>query len=435
MTDQRRKHMVLSMFMHPAGYHNYSWRNPDSGAEQWGYLDFVVDLAKQAEAAKLDAVFFADTTSANPILGGDTKVAGFYEPITTLSALSGVTKDVGLIGTSSTTFGHPYTLARQFAGLDLLSSGRAGWNIVTSWMGNENYGLDEMPDGAERYRQAHEFVDVAKRLWNSWDEDAVIADRESGWWLDPKKIHALDHEGDFYKVKGPINMRRTPQTGPVLVQAGSSGPGVDLGATHAEVIYTAQPVRDRAIEFYASYKDIVEGKGRARHDVAILPGIMPIVGRTEAEAQEFARELEGYVDIEHGRLQLQKSFGFDISDLDLDTSIPAERFDISKAGMTSRVEIFRRRTLEQGYTLRQLILESAKASGHQWIVGSAAQVADSMIDWFDNRACDGFSLNAPSISEGYRRICELLVPELQERGFFHGEYAGGTLRENLAAGR
>lgn len=236
-------------------------------------------------------------------------------------------------------------------------------------------------------------------------------------------------------MKGPLNLRRTPQAGPVLVQAGSSGPGVDLGATYAELIYTAQPIRDSSAEFYANYKKIVHEKGRDPEDVAILPGIMPIVGRTEAEAQEYARELESLVDLEHGRRQLQKSLGFDISDVDLDETIPAERFDLSKAAMTSRAEIFRKRTLEQSYSLRALILESAKASGHLWTVGSAGQVAEQMIDWFDRRACDGFSVNAPSFPEGYDRVCELLVPELQERGYFHDDYAGDTLRENIRAGR
>ncbi|MGO2112092.1 MAG: NtaA/DmoA family FMN-dependent monooxygenase [Pseudoclavibacter sp.] len=432
--DLRRRHLVLTMFMHPAGYHNYSWRGADSRAEEWGGLDLIVDLAAQAEAAKLDAVFFADTVSPGPLLRGDTKVGGYYEPITTMSALASVTEHIGLIGTGSTTFSQPTTLARQFAGLDTLSGGRAGWNIVTSFLGNEQYGLTEMPDAAERYRRAHEFVDVVRRLWTSWEDDAVIADRESAWWVDPAKIHAIDHVGDYYAVTGPLIMRRSPQGGPVLVQAGSSGPGIDLGATHADLIYTAQPMLEGAVDFYATYKDTVEAKGRARDEVAILPGILPIIGRTEAEAQEFLDELTSLVDIEHGRAQFAESLGFELDDIDPDESIPAERFDRGTA-TTSRYEIFRRRSVEQGYTLRELIVESSRASGHLWAVGSASRIADQMAEWFESRACDGFSLNAPSIPEGYRRICELLVPELQERGLFHGDYEGGTLREQLDAGR
>lgn len=432
--DLKRRHMVLTMFMHPAGYHNYSWRGPESRAEEWGELGLIVDLARQAEAAKLDAVFFADTVSAAPMLRGDTKVGGYYEPITALSALASVTSNIGLIGTGSTTFNHPTALARQFAGLDTLSGGRAGWNIVTSFLGNEQFGMEEMPDAADRYRHAHEFVDVARRLWHSWEEDAVIADRETSWWIDPAKVHAIDHVGEQYRVQGPLNMRRSPQGGPLLVQAGSSGPGIDLGATYADLIYTAQPMLDSAVEFYSKYKDVVESKGRARDEVAILPGILPIIGRTDAEAKEFLDELTSLIDLDHGRAQLAFSLGFSVDDLDWDESIPAERFDTA-SGTTSRREIFRRRSVEQGYTLRDLIIESARASGHLWTVGSASKIADQMADWFASRACDGFSLNAPSIPEGYRRICDLLVPELQERGLFHEDYTGGTLRQSIDAGR
>jgi len=435
VSDTRRRHMVLTMFLHPAGYHNYSWRGPDSRAEDWGRLDLIADLAKRAEAAKIDAVFFADTTSAGPVLGGDTKVLGVYEPITSMSALAGLTKDIGLIGTASTTFNLPYNVARQFQGLDTLSGGRAGWNIVTSWIGNENFGIDEMPDGPERYRRANEFVDVCRKLWRSWDADAVIADRESGRWIEPSRLHAIDHDGEYFKVRGPINMPRSPQTGPVLVQAGSSGPGIELGATYAELIYTAQPILAKSIDFYANYKEIVKSKGRRADEVCIIPGILPIIGRTEAEAEEYAAELESWIDYPHAKAQLQSSLGIDISDLDYDDSVPVERFEGAAFNTpTSRGAIFRAQA-EAGKTLREMIRASAKASGHQWIVGSASRVADLMLDWFERRACDGFNLNAPSLPEGYHRILDLLVPELQERGLFHDEYAGGTLRENLAAGR
>lgn len=435
MSDARRRHMVLTMFMHPAGYHNYSWRGPDSRAEDWGSLDIIVDLAQRAEAAKIDAVFFADTTSADPILGGDTKVLGVYEPITSMSALAGVTKHVGLIGTASTTFNLPYNVARQFQGLDTLTGGRAGWNIVTSWIGNDNFGIDEMPDGPERYRRAMEFVDVCRQLWGSWDADAVIADREAGRWVDPSRLHAIDHVGDYFKVKGPINMPRSPQGGPVLVQAGSSGPGIELGATFADLIYTAQPIKAKSIDFYANYKEIVKSKGRGADEVCIVPGILPIIGRTEAEAEEYAAELESWIDYAHAKRQLQLSLGVDISDLDYEDKVPVERFETAKYNTpTSRGNIFRAQA-EAGKTVRDMIRASAKAAGHQWIVGSASRVADLMVEWFEQRACDGFNLNAPSLPEGYQRVLELLVPELQERGYYHGDYAGGTLRENILAGR
>lgn len=435
MTTQSR-HMTLTIFMISAGYHYDSWCRPGSRSEELGYLPLVADMARRAEAAKLDAIFFGDVTTAGPIPGADPTVAGHYEPLTTLAALSALTSNIGLIGTASTTFSEPYNVARQFSGLDSLSGGRAGWNIVTSSMGNENYGIEAMPSPDERYRRATEFVDVVTRLWDSWSDDAVVNDRARGWWADPERIRAIDHVGEFYRVQGPLNMRRSPQGRPVMVQAGSSKDGMELGAAVADAIYTAQPDREASIAFYERFKALVRGNGRNPDQVKILPGIVPIIGETEKEAQEIARNLGEHVHMETARHHLERRLDMKLDDLDLDERIPLERFNTeSAANSRSRTEIFLRLSEEGGYTLRDLIIENARGHGHGWIVGSASQAADRMIDWFDRRACDGFSLNSPFIPGGLELICDRLVPELQERGYFRTEYEGSTLRENLGLER
>src|SRR5699024_6386077 len=383
-----KKHMALTTFMLPAGYHKDSWRMDGSRAEELGNLEFVAELAQMAEAAKLDAVFFGDVAHANTLLRGDIKMNGFYEPMTVLAALAARTKHIGLVGTISTSFTEPYNVARQLTGLDNMSNGRAGWNIVTSSDGFQNFGLEEAPDPATRYRRATEFVDVTRKLWDSWDDGAIIVDRETGEYLDRSRLHKINHAGEFFKVEGPINMPTSPQRQPVLAQAGSSGPGMELGSSIGEMIYTAQPDKDRSIEFYAKFKELAAGKGRNPDHVKIIPGILPILGDTEAEAQELADELGRYVHLETGRTQAGADLRMDLSELDYDESIPVEWFKDDDS-LGSRYQIYRRKSVDMGMTLRELIVDLARSTGHQWMAGTPSQVADRMIDWFEARACDG----------------------------------------------
>lgn len=425
-----KKHMILTTFMLPAGYHKDSWRMEGSRAEELGNLDFVTELTQMAEAAKLDAVFFGDVVHANTLLRGDIKMNGFYEPMTVLSALAAKTKNIGLVGTISTSFSEPYNVARQLTGLDNMSNGRAGWNIVTSSDGFQNYGVEAAPDPQTRYRRATEFVDVTRKLWDSWDDDAIIVDRESGEYLDRTRLHPINHKGEFFEVQGPLNMPTSPQRQPVLAQAGSSGPGMELGSSIGEMIYTAQPDKDRSIEFYNEFKQLAASKGRNPDHVKIIPGILPILGDTEEEAWELADELGRHVHLENGRVQVGADLKMDLSELDYDESIPEEWFkDDDSYG--SRYKIYRMKSVEQGMTLRELIVDLARSTGHQWMAGTPAQVADRMIDWFESGACDGFNLNSPFNPGGFQLICDKLVPELQKRGYFREEYEGATFRENL----
>ena len=426
MGGRQNRQMALTMFMVGFGFHNDAWRRPDSRAEEIGELPLIRDMARSAERACLDAIFFADSYGAKGLRDGSYRGTAVYEPISVMGVLSGHTEKIGMIGTQSTSWSEPYTVARQLASLDVLTGGRIGWNIVTSTRGNENVGRDEMPLPELRYRRAMEFVDVAQKLWDTWDADAVIADRTNGRWVDDSKIREINHRGEFFGVEGPLSIRRSPQEWPVLVQAGQSADGIELGSTYADIIYAVQPERAGAIDFYSMYKEKVRAKGRDPEKVKILPGIMPVVGETESDAEELSNALADCIVEETGRAMLGRMLEFNVDDLALNEKIPAERF-VDGPQHVKRWYLFRDMAKEM--TLRELMVHASRALGHRYVVGTPAQVAESMIDWFDARACDGYNFNPPSIPEGMGNMFELLVPELQNRGYFRDEYVGDTFRE------
>jgi N-acetyl-S-(2-succino)cysteine monooxygenase len=424
------RRMVLTMFMLPFGYQNDAWRGPASRAEEIGTLDFIANMAAAAEEAKLDAIFFADSNEGRPLLTGDNRGVTVYEPVATLGALAARTRKIGLIGTASTTFSEPYTVARQFASLDLLSGGRVGWNVVTSFSGAGNFGLESMPDPDSRYRRATEFVDVVNKLWSSWDADAIISDRARGLWADPQRIRRIDHRGDHFSVEGPLNVPRPTQGRPLIVQAGQSPAGIELGTSIADAVYTMQADKAKSIDYYAKYKAKVAAKGRDPEKVRLLPGVMPIVGRTNSEAQELSDHLASYIRQDSGRRTVEGMLGFDTSDLEMSDRIPAERM-VDGPERMDRWRVYRDFALE--HTLGELITELSRAMGHRWVVGSAQDIAKDLIGWFNERACDGFNLNPPSVPDGMTNMLSLLVPELQDRGYFHADYADGTLRQRIGA--
>lgn len=435
MAAKPTRRMALTTFVIPAGHHKDAWRREGSRIEEVPSLEYVVELAQMAEAAKIDAVFFGDIANANPTLRGDIKTNGYFEPISTLSAIAARTSRIGLIGTMSTSFESPYTVARQIAGLDHMSGGRAGWNLVTSFDGFKNYSYAEAPEPAERYRRATEFAEVVKALWDSWEDGAVIADRASGDFVDLDKIHRIDHVGEYFQVEGPLAGPRPPQGHPVIVQAGSSGPGLELGSSVADAIYTAQPVKERAVEFYAQFKQMLADKGRNPDHTKVLPGILPIIGETMKEAEELAAELGSYVNLEYGRQQVSAGLaGVDLSSLDYDDRIPTEWLS-EDPELGSRYHVYRRKVVDQQMSLRDLIIDSARSAGHQWIIGTPQTIADNMVDWFEAGACDGFNLNSPYNPGGMKQMCELLVPELQNRGYVREDYEGTTLREHFGLPR
>lgn len=426
MNKRPNRQLALTMFMTGFGFHNDAWRRPNSRADEIGKLSLIRDMAQAAEAARLDAIFFADSYGTNGLRDGAYRGTSVYEPISVMGVLSGHTEKIGMIGTQSTSWSEPYTVARQLAGLDALTGGRIGWNIVTSTRGNENVGRDEMPLPELRYRRATEFVGVVKKLWDSWDADAVIDDRARAQWVDGSRIRNIDHRGEFFAVQGPLTIRRSPQEWPVLVQAGQSADGIELGSSYADIVYAVQPERAGAIEFYSMYKDKVASKGRDPEKVKILPGIMPVVGRTQSDAEQLAAELADCIVAESGRSMLGGMLDLDVSDLDLGDKIPQERF-VDGPRRVKRWYLFR--DLAKEMSLRDLIIHVSRSLGHQFLIGTPDTIADSMIDWFEARACDGFNFNPPSVPDGMENIFQLLVPELQERGYFRHEYVGDTFRE------
>lgn len=426
--------MILTTFMMAPGYYRDSWRLPESRIEEIAGLDFLADLTIMAENAKLDSIFFGDFINADTALNGNLDKTGLYEPLTAMAALAGRTKNIGLSGTISTQFSLPYVTARQLNGVDWLSNGRAGWNIVTSSFGGENFGVREIPSPEDRYRQAAEFVEVAIGLWDSWSDDAVVNDRERGVWVDTSKVRPINHVGEFFDVAGPMQTLRSPQGRPVLFQAGSSPTGKAFGAKYGEAIYTAQPHKEPAIAFRKSMSDLAVSFGRPADALRVIPGILPIVGETDAEAQELANSLADHIDYGVGKIVIATKHSIDLDDLDVDDTVPAERWsEDPKRG--SRYHLFRKLATEEGYTIRRLIQEDYRSGAHLWAVGSASRIADLLVDWFEAGAADGFSLNPPSMPEGLRRICDLLVPELRDRGYFREEYEGTTLRDNLGIPR
>lgn len=425
-----RDKMVLSAILQIGGYDNRAWRLPGSRAEEIGTLGVLAETAQRYEGAKLDSLFMADQISATPLLRGDVKYGAPYEPLTALSALAAVTSHIGLIATMSTTYNHPFTLARQLQALDVLSGGRAGWNIVTSSSAEENHGI-ELPSKVDRYRRAAEFTAVVRALWSAWSDEAVIVDRAGGRWLDASKIQGIDHSGEFFRVEGFTNQRRSPQGHPVIVQAGQSSSGLDFGADVADAVYTVQPQRETSVEYYAKYKANVASKGRNPDHVKILPGLSPYIGATEKEARDMFESLVEFVDFDAARVTLGAALGADVTDLDLGDKIPMERFENIPDAMVGRLMVYRYLTSEEDYTLRDVLINWRSVTGHLTMVGTASQVADKMVQWFDSRACDGFSLNAPVFPDSVETICDQLVPELQSRGYFRTEYEESTLRGHL----
>lgn len=410
-----------------------SWLFPDAKRGDATDVDRLIRQAQIAEEAKIDVYFLADGLGFDKQQARNNPVGGL-EPLTALSAVAHATHSIGLVPTASTSFNHPYNLARRLASLDHISRGRAGWNIVTSSGGHENYGWSELPAQEERYDRAREFVDVVLRLWDSWEPDAVVFDQEQHRYADPDKIHAIDHRGKHFSVAGPLNIQPTPQGRPVLFQAGSSRSGKQFGAEVAEVIYTAQGAAQDARGFRREIRDEARRLGRDADRVLVLPGLSPIVGSTEDEALAIEAELLAHTDYETARRQLEVQLGgADLSGIELDDRIPVERLpDTSQLrARQSRPEVFRRYALDEDHTLRDVIDYLTRAHGHGTFRGTPLSVATHIRDWFETGASDGFILMPPGYPDSLRSFTEQVVPILQDWGIYQAAYGDGTLRERL----
>ncbi|GIJ00078.1 FMN-dependent oxidoreductase (nitrilotriacetate monooxygenase family) [Sediminihabitans luteus] len=434
MPAPRPRTLSLNLFLYHLGHHEAAWRHPSTDPSRIYDPTYYVELARKAEAAKLDAVFFAD----GPVLhsGVDHNPAEGPEPLLTLATIAAHTRRIGLVATASTTFYEPYNLARLFASLDHLSGGRAGWNVVTTQSADAaaNFGLDAHPDPLARYARAEEFLEATTRLWDSWEEGAALADRVQGRWADPDRIHPADFTGEHLAVAGALNVRRTPQGRPVIVQAGASNAGRDFAARWAEAIFTAHQRIEDAQAFYSDVKRTALAHGRSADQIKILPGISPFIGSTEAEARELEATFNELTVPEYGLRNLGAQAGVDLTTLDLDAPVPLDLFadagDVTD-NTRSRFQVVAGIVRRDRPTLRELLHRLAGARGHQVVAGTPEQIADRIETWFTQGAADGFNVMPPALPLGLDAFTDHVVPILQRRGLFRTEYEGTTLRDHL----
>ncbi len=436
MTDARPgEQLHLGAFFHPTGHHVASWLDDsaqiDAGTNFWHY----VELAQTAERAKFDLMFLADALAVRDgrpeAMRRWPQYMAYFEPLTLLSAIAACTSHLGLVATATTSYNEPYNVARKFASLDLISGGRAGWNVVTSSNQSEafNFGREAHFEHDARYDRASEFTDVVRGLWKSWDTDAFVRDRASGIYHDPAKVHELNHVGTHFRVKGPPNVARSPQGEPVLFQAGSSEAGRELAARTAEAVFTPQTVLGQAQAFYADLKRRMKRFGREPTRLKVMPGLNPIVGRTLAEAKDKHVHLRSLIHPDVGLEVLSYSLGkFDLRGYDVDGPLPEE---VDRHGTNAGETGFRQIVdwaRNEGLTIRQLYQRFAGARGQRTVVGTASMIVDEMQTWFDSHAVDGFLIQPSTLPGGLNDFVELVMPEPRDRGLFRTEYEGTTLR-------
>ncbi|WP_068270881.1 LLM class flavin-dependent oxidoreductase [Aldersonia kunmingensis] len=435
MTDERQLH--LNLFIMGAGHHEAAWLAHKDPSVLHRAEHFVT-LAQAAERARFDAVFIADSVFLTPNVELYTHEK--FDPISVLGVLAASTSRIGLIGTATTSFSEPYNLARQFASLDHLSGGRVGWNIVTTADEDApaNFGGGVRASHEDRYRRATEFVEVVQALWDSWADDALVRDTTTKRYVDLERIRRIEHDGEFFSVRGPLNIPRPPQGHPVLVQAGASPAGLDFAAQFAEVVFTAQYFRDDAVAFAEDLRRRTAAAGRPPDATKVLPGLIPVLGSTEAEVRALEDKLEEFGGTAHS-LQLLGWLlgGIELTEDDLDRPVPFDRLPREEevGGQRARFALLVRLAQREQLTVRQLARQIASGHGHRVVAGTPAQVADDIEQWFRTGAADGFNIMPPVFPDGLDTFADHVVPLLQQRGIFRRDYAGETLREHLGLAR
>jgi len=444
------RQLHFNAFLMSSGHHEAAWRLPQSNPFANTDLAHWRHLAQTAERAAFDSVFLADS----PSLWNSPKhrPAGSLEPTVLLTALATATTHIGLIATASTTYNAPFNLARRFASLDHISGGRAGWNIVTTAEPSsaQNFGRRERPSHHERYERAAEFVEVSQRLWDSWEDGAELGDKAAGRYADPGRIHQVDYEGRYFRVRGPLNVPRSPQGRPLLVQAGSSEDGREFAARYAEAIFTAQQTLADGQQFYADmqqtladgqqfYADMKRRARRLGRDadlLKVLPGIVPVIGSTEAEAQALSDQLEELIIPQYGLAQLSRVLEIPAEALHLDRPLPDEVYRRPRVeGAQSRFDLITELGRRDNLTVRQLIGRLGGGRGHRTFTGAPEQVADTIVDWFERGAADGFNVMPAVLPAGLEAFADHVIPVLRRRGLFRTEYSGRTLREHYGIPR
>ncbi|MEA1674652.1 LLM class flavin-dependent oxidoreductase [Nitrospirillum sp. BR 11163] len=434
-----QRFLKLGAFLTGNGSHGGSWRLPGVAPDAGTSFDLYRHVAQKLEVGKFDALFMNDTVSVpelDPHVLARNTQATRWDPLTLLPALAVVTRHLGLIATANTTYNEPYTLARRFASLDQLSGGRAGWNLVTSLGGGENYNRDDHVLHAQRYERAEEFFDVITGLWDSWDDGAVVGDKDSGIYLDVGKLHVLNHKGRHFQVKGPLNAPRPPQGYPVLAQAGSSDPGRELAARTADLVFTAAQTLEEAQAFIRDVKGRAAKYGRGPDSLKVLPGVSVITAPTQAEAQAKYDQLQDLLDPAASLKSISNfiNIGVDLSAHPLDGPVPLPdtipETNTHKSRQRLVLDLIRR----ENPTIRQLF-RKLTAGGHRILIGTPEAVADDFAAWFHQGGADGFNIMFSHLPGGVDDFVDLVVPELQRRGLFRTDYEGRTLRENLGLER
>jgi FMN-dependent oxidoreductase (nitrilotriacetate monooxygenase family) len=431
-----KRQMSIGMNILGLGGHGAAWRLAESPSSALLDVDYFINIARISERGTLDAIFLAD----GPALGGDVgkSPAGRLEPTVLLTAVALATSHIGVIATASTTYNDPYNLARRLASIDHISGGRAAWNVVTTAgdIAAQNFGLTGAPLHADRYGRAAEFLEIAIKLWDSWEDDAIIGDSKNGVFADARKVHDIDFSGDHFSVKGPLNLPRSPQGRPVLVQAGSSEGGKSVGSRYADAIFTTQTTLPDGQDFYAEMKSRARAWGRNPDGLKIMPGLSTVIGSTEAEAHARCDQLDA-LQGESGLIgQIAQRIGISVSELDLDAELPWHRIgdvrDVIKSShgfFEAQINLAKREKL----TVRQL--SKRIRSGHRLVVGTPEQIADTLEEWFLSGAADGFNIMPDMFPSGAEIFVDHVVPELRKRGIFRHEYTGNTLRHHLGLER
>jgi N-acetyl-S-(2-succino)cysteine monooxygenase len=437
-----KRQLVLGAHFPSMGQHIAAWLHPDAQIDAGQNFSYFAKLAQTAERAKFDFVFMADAVATRDgnleALSRWPQYMAHFEPITLLSATAALTERIGLVCTASTSYYEPFNVARLFGSLDHISGGRAGWNVVTSANASAsfNFNRDEHYDIGERYQRAREFVQVVLGLWDSWEDDAFLRDRSSRRYFDPDKLHKLNHKGDFFSVRGPMNLARPPQGYPVIAQAGASEAGKELGAETAEVIFFSQQQVSVAREFYRDVKGRMTKFGREPTQLKMLAGLNPTVGKTASEAQEKFEFMQSLIHPDVGKELISVDLsGADLSKLSVDEPIPAHLIPEKTRSSNSRLKTVGTVAKQEQLTIRQLYERYAGSRGSWSVVGTAEHIADQMEEWLITEAADGFIIQPSYLPGGFEDFTNLVIPELQRRGLFRTEYTGRTLREHLGLRR
>ena len=423
------KKVKFGVMLNGPGGHMNAWRSEDVPEDASINFDFLKSVSKKAEDAAFSFLFVADGLYIN-----DKSIPHFlsrFEPLTLLAALAPITSKIGLVGTVSTSYSEPYTIARQLMSIDHVSGGRAGWNVVTSPLEGsaKNFSKDKHPEHSLRYDIADEHLQVVQGLWDSYEDDAFTRDKESGQYFDKEKMHELNFQGDFFNIAGPLNIERSPQGQPIIFQAGASPKGSRFAARHADAIFTNASTLEHAKETYRDLKQKAIDSGRKPEDIKVFPTLQPIVGKDQEEVRSRYEYLKNLVTIDEALAYLGRYFDHhDFSQYDVDATFP-ELGDVGKNSFRSTTDEIKKRAKENNLTLRQVAME--ETTRESAFMGTYEEIAVQIIEWIDNDAADGFVLIPHVFGQIFEDFIDKVIPILVERGYYETDYSGQTLRDEL----